>query len=150
MDDKREADLWLRDSVSQRLTAIETTQKLYHDEIKSIIESFHKEIGAIKDSEKILFETLYGGPPDKVGLLERFRSLLAKAGMATTLGFGLISLLLKIFGPSVNKAALKMIGEDPVSRFQYEQSKKRLRVWNANLKRYEYYIEFTPVGEKAK
>lgn len=158
MDDsieRRVVDERHRLELSQRLTAIETSGKLYHDEIKSIVEGLHRELSIVKSDLSTLRWTLYGGPnQNDIGLLERFRQLLWKFGLATTFGFGLVTGALKLFGPTINKVAMRMVGADDLSVFQEQQSKKRLQVFNHETGRYEYYIQFTPVqtkpGEKSK
>lgn len=151
MDGQRAADEWMRDNLSQRLAAIEVGQKLYHDELKSILEKQHGEMESMKTEQNTLRWTLFGGPKqDDVGLLERFRALLWKAGIATSCAVGGIGFLLKLFGPSINKVAMRMVGADDLTQYQVQQSKKKLQVWNAKARRYEYYIEFTPIGNQGQ
>lgn len=149
--ERRVADERHRIDLSQRLAAIEVSQKLYHDELKSILEAQHKEIQEMKTEQNTLRWTLFGGPKqDDVGLLERFRALLWKAGIATSCAIGGIGFMLKLFGPTINKVAQRMVGTDDLSQYQIQQTKKKIQVWNQKEKRYEYYIEFTPVGNQGQ
>lgn len=152
--ERRVADERHRIDLSQRLTAIETSQKLYHDEMKSIIEMLHKEMASVKSDLAQLRWTLYGGPSQNdVGILEKFRQLLWKFGVATTIGFGCVTGGLKLFGPTLNKVAGRMAGIDDISKFREQQRTKRLSMYNKLTGKYEYYIQYTPVqtedGEKA-
>lgn len=145
VDERHRADL------SQRLVAIEVSQKLYHDELKSIMEGQHKEIEMVKSTAMDLHYALYGGPKaDNVGLLERFRALLWKAGFATSAAVGLIGFSLKLFGPSLNKVAQRIMGVDPVTEYIQQSQKKKIQMFNRKTGEYEYYIEFTPVGNQGQ
>jgi hypothetical protein len=153
--ERRVADERHRIDLSQRLTAIETSQKLYHEEMKSILEMQQKELASVKSDLSQLRWTLYGGPTQNdVGLLEKFRQLLWKFGVATTIGFGCVTGGLKLFGPTLNKAASHMAGLDDITRYQEQQKTKRLQMYNRETGKYEYYIQFIPVqtdeGAKAK
>lgn len=149
--ERRVVDERHRIDLSQRLAAIEVSQKLYHDELKSILEGQYKEIQDMKTEQNTLRWTLFGGPKqDDVGLLERFRALLWKAGIATTCAIGGVSFMLKLFGPTINKVAQRMVGTDDLTQYQVQQSKKKLQVWNSTARRYEYYIQFTPVGNQGQ
>lgn len=154
MDDpieRRVADERHRADLSQRLTAIEVSQKLYHDELKSIMEGHHVEIEAVKSAAMELHYALYGGPKaDNVGLLERFRALLWKAGFATSAAIGLIGFGLKLFGPSLNKIALRIVGEDPVQQYFQQRQKKKIQMFNRKTGEYEYFIEFQPIGQQGQ
>lgn len=137
--------------LSQRLAAIEVGQKLYHDELKSILDAQHVEIQDMKTEQNTLRWTLFGGPKqDDVGLLERFRALLWKAGIATTCAFGSVAFMLRLFGPTINKVAERMVGTDDLSQYRVQQSKKKIQVWNQKAQRYDYYIEFTPIGNQGQ
>lgn len=149
------ADERHRSEIKQRLTAIETSQKLYHDEMKSIIESLFKELAQAKTDLATLRWTLFGGPShNDVGLLEKFRQLLWKFTAITTVGFGMVTGALKLFSPTINKAASRMAGVDDITKYQEQQKKKKLQFYNEATGQYEYYIAFTPVqteaGKKAK
>jgi hypothetical protein len=147
--DRRVADEANRIRLAERLTSIETSQKLYHDEMKSIIETMHKELSDTKTNVNELRWTLFGGPNQTdVGLLERFRLLLWKFTAITTVGFGCVTGGLKLFGPSINKAAQRMAGMDDITQYQEQQTKKKLQFYNRHTGKYEYYIEFTPVQKK--
>jgi len=150
-DSQRAADEWMRDNLSQRLAAIEVGQKLYHDELKSIMEVQQKEIQGLKEEQNTLRWTLFGGPKqDDMGLLERFRALLWKAGIATSCAIGGIGFVLRLFGPAINKMAERMVGADDLSQYRVQQTKKKIQVWNQKDRRYEYYIEFTPIGDQGQ
>lgn len=133
----------MRDNVSQRLVAIETTQKLYHDEIKSITESQYKQLKELGVEVKDLHKVVYGG--EKPGILENIRMLMWKFGIATTIGFGLVTFTLKLFSPTINKVAQRMVGHDDLSQYRLQQSAKKIRVRNQSTGKYEYFIEYTPV-----
>ncbi len=138
------ADERHRSELSQRLTAIETTQKLYHDEMKSIIEAQHKDLTAVKEDFKHMGRVIYGG--EAPGILENIRGLMWKFGLVTTLGFGIVAFSLKLFSPALNKMAIKMVGADSLSQLKYQSGKKKLKHWNPEAGKMEYYIEFSPVG----
>lgn len=154
MDDpieRRVADERHRADLSQRLTAIEVSQKLYHDELKSILEGQHHEIEAVKGMATELHYALYGGPKaDNVGLLERFRALLWKAGFGTSAAIGIIGFTFKLFGPSLNRVALRILGEDPVQQYFEQRTKKKIQMFNRKTGEYEFYIEFSPVGNQGQ
>lgn len=151
LDERRVADEQFRLQLGQRLAAIEVSQKLFHDELKSILEMQHREIQDMKTEQNTLRWTLFGGPKqDDVGLLERFRALLWKAGIGTTCAIGFIGFMLKLFGPTINKMAQKLVGTDDLAQYQVQQSKKKIQVWNSTTRRYEYYIEFTPIGNQGQ
>lgn len=110
MDERRVSDERFRIDISQRLAAIETSQKLYHAEIKSIIENIFTEANEMKRQLNTLHYTIYGGPgADNVGLLERFRSLLMKAGIYTTIAVTAMTFLFKLFGPAISHFVLRII-----------------------------------------
>lgn len=114
MDDRRVADERFRIDISQRLSAIETSQKLYHSELKSIIENIFEETADLKRQVHTLHCTIYGGPgADNIGLLERFRALLTKMGIYTTISFAVISLFFKLFGADLAKFAAHLIQKAP-------------------------------------
>jgi hypothetical protein len=149
--ERRVVDERHRLQLSERLAAIETSQKLYHDEIKSIVEGVHKELGSVKSDLSTLRWTLYGGPTQNdIGLLEKFRQLLWRFTAITTAGFGLVTGALKLFGPTINKAAGRIAGVDDLSRYEKEQSTKRLQLYNRNTGKYEYFIQYTPVQQQQK
>lgn len=149
--ERRVADERHRADLSQRLTAIEVSGKLYHDELKSIMEGQHKEIESVKAMATELHYALYGGPKaDNVGLMERFRALLWKAGFATSAAIGIIGFSLKLFGPTLNKVALRILGEDPVQQYFEQRQKKKIQMFNRKTGEYEYFIEFTPKGEQGQ
>lgn len=151
MDGQRAADEWMRDNLSQRLAAIEVGQKLYHDELKSIMELQHKELETLKFEQSQLRWTLFGGPKqDDVGLLERIRVFMWKAGIATTVALGGMGFTLKLFSPSINKWALRLVGADPVTEYVHQSQKRKLQMFNRKTGEYEYYIEFTPVGNQGQ
>lgn len=145
MDEGRRADdRWMRDSVSHRLVAIETSQKLYHDEIKSITEGLHKSIEGVSGKVETLNRVVFGG--EAPGILENIRSLMWKFGIATTVGFGIMGFALKLLGPAVNKLAMGIIGETTEGQYALQGSKKRMQFYNKQTGKYEYYIQFQPVG----
>ncbi len=143
---RRADDKWMRENLSQRLVAIETTQKLYHDEIKSITEGLHAQIKVVADDVKTLNKVVFGH--ESPGILENIRSLMWKGGLLATLGFGVVGFGLKLFSPTINKVAMKLVGQDPVHMFDEQQSKKRLQFYNRETKKYEYFIHFEPVGQQ--
>jgi hypothetical protein len=147
--ERRVADERHRALLSERLTAIETSQKLYHNEMKSIIEGLHKEIASAKSDLATLRWTLYGGPNhNDVGLLERFRLLLWKFTAITTVGFGMVTGGLKLLGPTINRAGMKLIGEDDVMQMVQQSTKKRMQLFNRTTGKYEYFIEYKPIQQK--
>lgn len=110
MDERRIQDERFRVNISERLSAIETSQKLYHAEIKSIIENIFKETADMKEELQALHHTIYGGPEaDNVGLLERFRALLLKAGIYTSIAVTIISFVFKVTGNDLLKSFLQYI-----------------------------------------
>jgi hypothetical protein len=148
-DDQRRADdKWMRDNLTQRLVAIETTQKLYHDEIKSITEGLHNQYKAVLDEVKTLNKVVFGH--EQPGILENIRGIMWKGGILTTVGFGIVAFTLKLFAPTINKLAEKIVGHDAVSDYNDQQSKKRLQFYNNQTKKYEYYIQFEPVGQQGQ
>jgi hypothetical protein len=150
-DERRVADEWMRENLSTRLAAIETAQKLYHDEIKSITEGLHRDIESVKREAMELHYALYGGPKaDNVGLLERFRGLLWKAGIATTVSIAFVGFFLKLFSPTLNRVAQRMVGEDPVAQYKDQRSRRKLQRYNRETKQWEYYIQFEPVGQQGQ
>lgn len=110
MDDRRVADERFRIDISQRLSAIETSQKLYHAELKSIIENIFEETAELKRQVHTLHYTIYGGPaPDNIGLLERLRALLTKASIYLTIAFTTITLIFKLFGSDLAKLIMHIM-----------------------------------------
>lgn len=145
-DERRAADRWMRDKVSERLVAIETSQKLYHDEIKSITEGLHNQIASVSIDVKTLNRVVFGG--EAPGILENIRGLMWKFGIATSMAVAIIGGGLKLFSPALNKLAMKMLGEGPEAQFQMQGKKKRFQFYNKDTGKYEYYIQFQPVGVK--
>jgi hypothetical protein len=69
-----------------------------------------------------------------------------KFGLATTAGFGLVAFILKLFTPSLSKVAERIAGVDPVAQFKYQSTKKTFKAFNSKTGKWEYFIEFKPVG----
>ena len=59
----------MQKDLSQRLVAIETSQKLYHDEMKSIMEGLHSEIASVKTEQNTLRWTLFADVEDAAATL---------------------------------------------------------------------------------
>ena len=124
--------------LGQRLTAIETSQKIYHDEMKSIIESLHKQIetnkvslthdvSSVKMTLSELGYTLYGGPKaDNVGLLEQFRKMAWKMGYVFTAIMALVGFGGKILTPLIVKAIEEWRFASPAHRYMAEQKRPKI------------------------
>lgn len=151
MDDRRAADEWMRVHLTERLTKIETAQGIYHSEIKDITEKLYADLQRLELAQRELHWTLFGGPEkDDIGLLEQIRALLWKAGFATLIAVSVIGGGLKFFEPELHKMALKIFGEDPVQEYIQQSQKKKIQLFNRKTGAYEYYIQFTPIGDQGQ
>jgi hypothetical protein len=145
-EDRRAADRWMRDNVTERLSSIETAQKIYHDEMKSIMEAQYKEVSSLKDDVKHLDRVIFGG--EAPGILENIRGIMWKFGIASTVGFGTVIFVLKLFSPALGKVANRIVGEDNINQMKYSHSQKKLKFFNQKTQEWEYYIELKPMPEK--
>lgn len=147
MDDRRVPDELFRRHLGERMVAMETTFKDHAMQVIAAIESLKKDMASMNMQVLDLHYTLYGGPKaDNVGLLERFRLLLWKFSIATVVAFGIVGLFTKPVARMIDRVVEKGLGEDPMSIWEQQRTKKTLKHYNKTTGKWEYYIEFTPVG----
>jgi hypothetical protein len=116
---RRSSDRWLLDrydTITQRLAAIETAQRIYRDEVSSITQSIYKELQETKGDVKGLNRTVYGG--EDPGILENIRTLMWKFGIATTAVVTIGGFLVNTFTPAIKRVVDKVMSadEDPAPK----------------------------------
>ncbi len=123
MDDRRVADEAFRRELAERMKAVEIEVRDSRSEVKEA----RAEILAVKMSQMELHYTLFGGPQkDDVGLLEQFRKMLWKAGIAMAITVGFIAFLGKLISPLYDKAITDAVFNSPSEKWKAEHSKPKI------------------------
>ena len=121
--DRRVADEKFRMDLAERLAVIEVSQKLYHDELKSICEALLKDINTLKASQADVELTLYGNR-NTVGLLEQFRRLLLKIGIGVVIATGIVSVAGRLISPLYDKVVKDWATASPTEKVKHSHKVK--------------------------
>jgi hypothetical protein len=122
-DDRRVADEAFRRELAERMRAVEIGLTESRSQFKEILSA----ILDMKMSQMELRYTLFGGPKqDDVGLLEKFRKMLWKAGIAMAVVVGVIAFLGKLIAPLYDKAVTDYVFNSPSEKWKVEHSKPKI------------------------
>lgn len=124
-------DEWLRQQLAERLKAVEVRLESLGGDNKEI----KQEIVKLKMAQLDLHYTLFGGPkPDDVGLLEKFRKLLYRFGIAILLATGCVAFAGKLISPIYDKLVSDWAYNSVSERWLRDKSQPKVTHYTIKVK----------------